>query len=75
MADGAVYSAYDTNADGYLDKAEFEQYLIKRRIKSVYRPLWQFEKVDTDRSGHISSRELIHTLQKEITLRRQHKQR
>ncbi len=73
FSDGDTYSAYDTNTDGYLDKAEFEQFLEKRRIKPAYRHLWEFEKVDGDGNGLVSDQELVDTLRKEITLRQQHK--
>ncbi|WP_457675512.1 EF-hand domain-containing protein [Thiolapillus sp.] len=67
--EGGVYSAYDSNSDGYLDKAEFEVFLKKRRIRKPYRHLWVFEMVDRDGDQRISNQELVDTLQKEMTLR------
>jgi hypothetical protein len=73
LADGKVYSAYDKNFDGYLDPLEFEFFLKKRRVKSAYQHLWVFDKVDTDDDRLISNQELVDTLQKEIQLRKQKK--
>ena len=71
--EGGVYSAYDNNADGYLDEAEFELFLKKRRVKPEYRHLWIFDKVDVDGDRRISNRELVDTLQQELQLRSQRK--
>ena len=71
--EGGVYSAYDSNTDGYLDRAEFKRFLEKRRVKQAYRHLWVFEKVDVDGDQKISNQELVDTLKKEIELRSKNK--
>jgi Ca2+-binding EF-hand superfamily protein len=71
--EGGVYSAYDSNTDGYLDRTEFKRFLEKRRVKQAYRHLWVFEKVDVDGDQRISNLELVDTLKKEIDLRSRNK--
>ena len=69
--EGGVYTVHDTNADGYLDRTEYEQYLQKRPIRPDYRHLWEFEKVDSDGDGRISNLEMVDALQKEMAQRQQ----
>ena len=70
LADGGVYSAYDRNADGHLDRDEFRAYLEKRRIKPAYRDIWRFDNVDRDGDQRIDDRELMEALKREIARRR-----
>jgi len=68
--ESGVYSAYDRNADGYLDAREFERFLKKRRVREPYRRLWVFGQVDSNGDGLISNQELVDTLQREMRMRR-----
>ena len=72
--EGGVYSAYDSNADGYLDREEFKVFLNKRRVREPYQHLWVFEKVDKNSDQRISNQELVHTLQEEMKLRSRKRQ-
>ncbi len=65
-----VYSVFDANADGFVDREEFQELLKRRHIKQPYHQLWRFEAVDQDGDGRISEQEMLQVLQKEVNLRK-----
>lgn len=66
-----VYSGYDTNRDGYLDRAEFVKFVESERNFPNDADLWQFDKVDTDGDGKISGQEMTSALMEELKRKRQ----
>jgi hypothetical protein len=65
-----VYSMFDRDLDGYVDRAEFQQLLKKRRIKPAYKHLWTFDDIDLNRDEKIAEQEMVEVLQKEMKLRK-----
>ena len=64
-----VYSMFDRDLDGYVDREEFKQLVKQRRIKPAYKHLWIFDSIDLNRDEKISEREMLEVLQKETKLR------
>ncbi len=67
-ADGgesAVFSLYDKNGDGFLNRDEFAELSKTRRNREVF----TFEKVDKDRDDRVSGKELVNALQAELRTR------
>ncbi len=64
-----VYSMFDRDLDGYVNRTEFQQLVKKRRIKPAYKHLWVFDNIDLNRDEKISEQEMVDILQKEMELR------
>ena len=73
-----VYSVYDTDSDGYLDRREYEAFLEHRRQRhiargrpshSFRRPL-EFSHIDTDKDQRISETELTEALGQRLRMRK-----
>ena len=53
---GGVYSIYDADRDGFLDKEEFEKFAETKRNRQNAADIWRFENVDVDGDNKIQSR-------------------
>ncbi len=71
FSNGGVYSVFDLDADGYVDREEFGHLVKRRHIRQEFRSMWQFDAIDSDRDGRISEREMLDVLQKEVQLRKE----
>lgn len=68
---GGVYSVYDANRDGYLDRVEYEEFLATKRIRQNTADIWQFDNVDADGDDKISEQEMVNALMEEVKRKKQ----
>ena len=73
--EGRVWSAYDTNGDGFLDRKEFEALRSRRHLEGAVAELWRFERIDSDGNGLVSRNEQMDGLREEMRLRREQRTR
>lgn len=61
----AVFSLYDKDGDGFLNRNEFAELAKTRRNREGF----VFEKVDKNRDGRVSGTELVNALQAQLRTR------
>jgi hypothetical protein len=61
---GKVYSVYDTNKDGYLERTEYKKFFESKQKRSKNLSIWEFDHVDSNQDEKISEQEMVNTLMK-----------
>ena len=61
---GKVYSVYDTNKNGYLERTEYKKFFESKQKRTKNLDVWKFNHVDSNQDEKISEQEMVNTLMK-----------
>jgi Ca2+-binding EF-hand superfamily protein len=61
---GKVYSVYDTDKNGYLEKIEYKKFYESKQKRSKNLDTWEFNNVDSNSDEKISEQEMVNALMK-----------
>lgn len=70
---GKVYSVYDMDKNGYLERTEYKKFFQSKQKRSKNMDIWAFNEVDSNSDNKISEQEMVDVLIKGMKKKKQDK--